>query len=444
MKPLKSLFITITRPRFIITLIILTLLAALIGVMVPQLSDRSPSYFERWKMKSPITFYIVNTLQLDGVYTSVWFLILVFIILLSLGYSIYLQILRSFKRKQFIPPAEDGWDSIDTLYTVEPDSLIRFMGKKGYVLKNKNDALLIFSKNSFSRWGAAIFHSGLFLLIVAAVIGLAFQKRGFVQLMEGDVFSGRHDDFLVRELGVFQRHFDTGFKTYLSRFRQEYWDTDQIKAISSSLVLIDDNGNTHEHTLSVNRLVRYNGINIYQSFNYGYTLSFVLKMPDGREIITHFMLDRPDKKTKPFAGTSDFPETPYIFNMKFYPDISMNSFYLGRPILNLRVLKGVGRMVFDGLIIPGDVVNVDGNLLRFFNISSWSGFIYVKGIDMSAAYLGFFISCLGATIMFLLPHKEVFISQKGPVLSLYGRTNRYKPLFLYELERIKMGIKGIC
>lgn len=421
-------------------------------MLVPQVSDKSPSYFEEWKLKSPKTFYIVNLLQLNRVYTSVWFLAIVFIILLSLGYCIYLQVKRNLKRKQFIPPAEGGWDLIDTGCIVEHDSLIKFMRKRRYKLVHSssfivrsnneqstmnNQQTLVFSKNSISRWGGVIFHSGLFLIIVAGIIALAFQERGFVRIMEGEVFSGRHDDFLVKELGVFESRFDVPFKTTLSQFNHEYWDTEQLKSISSSVILIDSKGNAYEDTIAVNNPVKYKGVNIYQSSNYGYALFFLLKRPDGSENGAIFLLDAPDRQTKPFKGSFDFPEIPYIFKIKFYPDISMNSFYLGRPILYLKVVKGVSQVIFDGLIIPGDVVNIEGNLLKFFNISSWSGLIYVKGFDMSIAYSGLFISCLGATIIFLLPHKEIFISQKGSVLSLYGRTNRYKPLFLEEVERIK-------
>ncbi len=458
---LNRFFTTITKPKFVITLILLTLIAAFIGVMIPQISDKSPSYFETWKLKSPETFYIVNFLQLNRVYISVWFLSLVFIILLSLGYSIYLQVKRNIKVHSkdvhgswFMVRGKDVYSSSFIVHggneqsTMNDERIIKLMRKKGYRLVHggngqstmNDEQIMIFSKHSISRWGGTIFHSGLFLIIVAAIIGLAFQQRGFVQLMEGEVLSGRHEEFLVREFGVFQKRFDTGFKTQLSKFRHEYWETGQVKEVSSPVTLIDDKGDTYEDTVSPNHPVRYKGVNIYQSFDYGYVLSFALKRPDGSETVTHFLLDRPDKRTKPFTGETDFPQTTYIFNMKFYPDISMNSFYLGRPILYLKVLNG-NNMVFNGLIIPGNIVNVEGNLLRLFNISQWSGLIYTKSPDMSPAYAGFFISCIGAAVIFLLPYKEIFILVKGSVLSLYGRTNKYKPLFDEEMEEIKRKIK---
>jgi cytochrome c biogenesis protein ResB len=466
---LNRFFKTITRPRFVITLIVLTFIAALLGAFIPQVSDKSPSYFEEWKLKSPKTFYIVNLLQLNRVYTSVWFLSLVFIIMLSLGYSLYSQVRRNLKRKDFTPPAAADWDSIDAKTVIEQESLMRFMRKKRYKLvhdkkmslrgaerrSNLNgeiatpfglamtdsERILVFSKNSINRWGGVIFHSGLFLIIIAAIIGLAFQKRGFVQVMEGEVFSGMHEDFLVKDLGALQQRFDVGFKTQLLRFHHEYWETGQIKDISSLVVIIDKDVKTKEKTINVNSPLKYNGINIYQSFDYGYALTFVLKRPDGSETVTHFLLDRPDRRTKPFVGKTDFPRTPYIFRMKFYPDISMNSFYLGKPILYLQVLKGMNNPVFEGLVIPGNVMNIEGNLVRFHGISHWSGLIYTKSPDMTPAYAGFFISCIGASIIFLLPYKEIFMSHKGYMLSLYGRTNRYKPLFEEEMKEIKKEIK---
>ncbi len=453
MKILEDFLTTIIKPKFIVTLIILTLLSAFAGVFGHQVSGKIPAYFEEWRLQSPKTFYIVSLLQLNRVYTSGWFLVLVFFILLSLGYSIYLQVRKNLRVSgpQFYN--KSGGDGQYTVnFELPQDSIIKFMRRKKYKLIDdikpsgfdKEDAggRLIFIKNSFGRWGSTIFHSGLFLIIVAAVTGLALQKRGFVQVMEGEVFSGIHKDFLVRELGVFQKNFNTAFKSRLSEFRHEYWETDQVKSISSTIDLIDGKGSAYEETVTVNHPVKFMGVKIYQSFNYGYALSFIMKHQDGRETVTHFLLEHPDKKTKPFSGVSDFPGTAYVFKMKFYPDVSMNSFYPGNPILYLTVLKGAGEVVFDGLVIPGDAVSVDGNLLRFFQILPWSGLIYVTGTGMHIAYIGFFISCLGAAVIFLFPYKEISISREGSVLSLSGGTNRFRALFSEEINAIGEELKN--
>lgn len=163
-----------------------------------------------------------------------------------------------------------------------------------------------------------------------------------------------------------------------------------------------------------------------------------MKRPDGRETGTHFLLDRPDRRTKPFVGKIDFPQTPYIFEMKFYPDISMNSFYLIRPILYLRVLKGTDNVVFDGLIIPGDIVNIEGNLLSLFHISHWSGLIFAKDIGIVIVYAGFIIAVTGIIITYMLPYKEIRLRTRwDSVISISGTTKRYHAIFEEELSNIK-------
>lgn len=451
MRILKSFFLKITRPRFVIGLIILIILSMLIGTLVPQIGDKSPSYFEAWRLGSPRTFYLVNILQLDRVYSSVWFLTLVCIILMALCYSVYSQIIRNSKKMHALPPPPGKWDVITTGPALDCDSLAAYMKKLGYRPDshpgpNPDDCgrLMIFSKNNVTRWGGAVFHFGLLLIIAAGMIGLAFHKRGFVQIIEGELFSGNHDGFLTRSIGPLQDRFDTTFETRLNAFSRSYWDTDQIKDISSTLALIDNSGSTREETVTVNHPVTFKGIRLYQTLNYGYALSFVMRGPDGGETVAHFMVDAPETRNRPFTGSIGFPHTPYIFDMKFYPDISMNSFYLGRPVLSLKVMNDVSRVVFDALLRPGDVINIEGNLFRFHAIAPWCGLRYVRSFDMSIAYAGFILSSLGATMIFLIPHKQFFLLTEGAALLLHARTNRYKPLFREEVELIKRGLKDLC
>ncbi len=89
----------LTSPKTVITLIIITLGACLIGFFVPQITDKSPSFFEQWKEKNIYTYRFVDRLQLNRVYTSYWFLTLVVLITISLGYSLYLQVKKNIRHK---------------------------------------------------------------------------------------------------------------------------------------------------------------------------------------------------------------------------------------------------------------------------------------------------------------------------------------------------------
>ncbi len=438
-------------PKTIISLIIITLIACLTGFFIPQITDKSPSYFEIWKEKNIYTFRIVDRLQLNRVYTSFWFLTLVVLITASLGYSIYLQVKKNRKQSKAqsakgiaqrpVPSgAEGAKNTEESVFTTEDRNRIREILKKRQYREHKtlsSGQKLIFTKNSIGRWGSVIFHSGLLLVIISAFIALSFQQRGFVQLIEGETFDGRDSGFLVKNMGMFKKDFNTGFKTRLSGFSQTYWENKQVRFIESSLVVSGDEQLT-KRMLSVNNPLVVKGTKVYQSLNYGYALSFMLEKPTEEKVLTHFTIDRAAEIKKPAFGKSDFPTTDYIFEMKFLPDVSNKSFYLTKPILYLTVFEE-DRPVFNGLIIPGNAVKIKEDILYFVDVRYWSGLIFTKNPGIFIAYIGFATGIIGMGIMFLLPYKEIHLAFDTD-LGLYditGITKRYHALFKEEMDEIK-------
>ncbi len=458
----------LTSPKTVITLIIITLVACLIGFFVPQITDKSPSFFEQWKEKNIYTYRFVDRLQLNRVYTSYWFLTLVVLIMISLGYSLYLQVkknLRQMTEYRIQEKVKVGIDSFRggeggferraqtierSVFTDKDRQKIReILRKRRYHEDTKANSghKLIFAKNSIGRWGSVIFHLGLLLVVISAITVLCFQKRGFVQLIEGDLFDGRETGFLVKSHGVFAGEFNTGFKTHLSKLEHSYWEGGKLKLLESSLTVIKDT-EAMDKKLSINNPLLIDGTNIYQSDDYGYTLSFVLKRPTGEEVLSHFNIDRADSFKKYAVGMSDFPLTDYIFKMKFLPDVSNRSFHLSKPILYLTVFQG-GEEFFNGLIIPGNAVRIKGDILYFTGIRYWSGLVFVNNPGMLIAYIGFAIGILGTGIMFSLPYKEIHVTlakipgsnEYAPDFTIHGITRKYHALFEEEMEMIKNELK---
>lgn len=362
----------ITGPKFAAALILLVLAALVAASVVPQAGDVTPSYLAGWRARSPFEFAVVDFLQLDRVYASAWFLTLVSAVFLLLSRTVYMQARNLLPGRAFSKEAP------------------------------------AFSKNVLAKWGSVIFHSGLLLVIIAGLACLCFQKRGFAQVIEGGLLHGGNRDFATRTLGAFENKFNTGFETGMTKFRCEYRKSGQVKAISSDIVLMDT-AKAKKFTVSANHPVRFEGVNIYQSFHYGYVLSFVLgkrkSKNGGRGIITNFLLDARDKKSEPAVGTSGFPLTPYVFEMRFYPDVTMDTFKLGSPVLYLTVLER-GIPVFSGLVIPGETIPLGRRILIWRLTSMWSGLIYTKGDGMAFAYAGFCLICLGAAMIYFSPRKK--------------------------------------
>src|SRR4030043_1020595 len=81
-------------PKTIITLISAVAVSGVLGSSIPQLTEKPPRFFDAWKAESPKIYYLIDLLQLNQVYTSVWFLVLVAFISLCLIFSIYYQQLK--------------------------------------------------------------------------------------------------------------------------------------------------------------------------------------------------------------------------------------------------------------------------------------------------------------------------------------------------------------
>ncbi|MBI4697520.1 MAG: cytochrome c biogenesis protein ResB [Nitrospirae bacterium] len=423
-------------PKTTIVLILIVLIACVTGFFVPQITDKSPSFFELWKERSPYIFRIVDRLQLDRVYTSCWFLCLVVLIIASLGYSLYIQVKRIVK--QGTKNRTQNSELRDQITDNDRDRIRTVFKKWRYHehISANNKQQLVFLRNSIGKWGGIIFHLGLFLIIISAIFVLCFQKRGFVQLIEGDLFDGKENNLLVKNHGVFAGEFSAGFKTFLSAFRHNYWEGGDVKLLESEIIIVKDKKEVKKN-LRINNPVSVNGVNIYQSNDYGYTLSFVLKKPSKKEIISHFNLDRAANMHEPAIGTTDFPETDYIFKMIFLPDINNKSFYLKNPILYLTALKS-GNVVFDGLIIPGNSIKIKEDILYFSGVRYWSGLIFVENPGMSIAYIGFAIALLGTVVIFIFPYSEITVARDSlSNISINGITKKYHALFNEELAEIK-------
>jgi len=420
-------------PKTIISLIILTLAACLIGFLVPQITDKSPSFFETWQENNIYTYRFVTRLQLHQVYTSYWFLGLVCLIAISLLSSLYAQIKKNLNYRLKCGTQNTEYRTLNT------DKIRTALHKKRYREQGfiNEGNKLIFTKNSISRWGSVIFHAGLLLVVISAILVLCFQNRGFVQLIEGDTFVGKESGFIVKSRGALAGEYNTVFYTFLSKLDHTYWETGKLKHLESSLTIVEDKEQT-DKKVSINNPLFIKGTNIYQSDDYGYTLSFVLKKLTGEKVVSHFNIDRASNVRKHAIGKSDYPMSPYIVEMKFLPDLEKKSFYLNKPIVYLNIAEGLNN-VFSGLVIPGDAVKIKDDILHFTGVRYWSGLIFVKNPGMSIAYIGFVIVIIGLVIMFLLPYKEIHLSF-DPVQEVYnitGKTKKYEAIFNEELDEIR-------
>jgi cytochrome c biogenesis protein ResB len=380
--------------------------------MIPQISSSSASSFTSWQAKSSYSYQLVTLLQLNRIFTSYWFLLLVLFLLFAISISLHGQFKKARSLFNAKPSGKFSPQVVLKAGQFPTDTLRATWARKGFKTegwKNGSMVLLNFSKYRRNVWGSFIFHGGILVIISASLLTFAYQKDGFVQLIEGDTFSGQEAGFLSTSKGILAGVFEPEFEIHLNKFSHSFWDTGELKEVKSD-VTIDRRGVLLNTNLLRGQSLSVNGVNIYQSANVGYTLKISLLAGERGEqaVPTYFSLDMAPAG-KPLMGKSDFPTTDYLLDINFFPDSQGRSSYLVDPSLQVRFLKGE-REVGRAELKPGDEVLVEKSRFRFEEIRPWSGLILTGNRFMPLVYAGFLINAAGIFMMFLFNPQEILVS----------------------------------
>jgi hypothetical protein len=237
-----------------------------------------------------------------------------------------------------------------------------------------------------ARWGALLFHLGLAFTIVSGFATWAFQRRGFVQLMEGESFSGRQEDFLEFRRGRLAGRLDLPFSPRLERFSRDVWEDGSLRGLESRLTLVRPAGD-EPRTLRVNHPARVGGLSLYQSAYHGVAVTLSLREAGRPPVLTHFLLDAPTRPDRPAVGGAEFPTTPYTVRLWLKP---------GRPVWS--VVRRWGRVVYAGPLSGDRPAALPDGALGFVGLRPWSGLVAASDPGAGGAVLGFAVCVLGAAM----------------------------------------------
>lgn len=250
------------------------------------------------------------------------------------------------------------------------------------------------------RWGSLVFHAGLMMVIIAGLAQSLLQKRGFIQLMEGEIFLGREGEFLETEKGSLAGRIELPYGLRLDALRDAYWDDARhLRELASDLSLLRD-GRAEPVRVAVNAPLLDSGFAVYQSPYYGHAISVELQRRDGQRLVTHFLLDRAALPGKPEVGGASFATTDYLFTLHLNPDASGKTFSLSNPRVDIEVFKG-GRPVYSGPLTDKPILAPGGDRFSLADIKPWSGFNIVDRQGLWLLRLGFVVTVLGAAILFI-------------------------------------------
>ncbi len=456
--PMRHLIRFLLSPFTIIAMMGAVGTASLMGTIIPQSVDKTPRFLAAWQAANPFKFVLIRLLQLDRIYTSVWFLTLIGIIACSLTCSLYYQIKRALRAQKLSPDSKTNPKPDPSCRANVTEKILRrVMRQRGYrpFAAGASPDNLIFIKNKAGKWGGVVFHLGLLCIILAGLWNASLQQRGLAILTVGETFTGQTGKWATTRTGALAGAFTPRLTARLAGFQPRYWNSGQVKTIRSTVSVTSGGGKSRIIPISINHPGYINGIKLFLSGDYGYALDLLLNSKSSHPILAHILLAAPARPNEAVLYDMTIPTTVYRLHINFHPDRSKPSMLLTSPSADLAV--SVPEMPpLKTRLLPGQSIALPmGDTLTFNKVSYWTGIIFAKSYGIPLLYAGFGLCIAGAFLLYALPVKVACIQispvrpqrQRGGAeylrqISISGRTRRFQALFGLELQEIAIELQA--
>ncbi|MCB7069153.1 cytochrome c biogenesis protein ResB [Caldibacillus sp. 210928-DFI.2.22] len=456
-----------------VTLIVVTLIASIIGTVLPQegnLSIQIPVnqyYEERYGWFGKIYY----TLGFHDLYGSWWYLLLIASIGVSLVICSLDRVIPLYKAlKNQKVTRNSGFLKRQRLYsekqidnTVGDIAIVKErLTKKRYNVMEENGNLLA-EKGRFSRWGPYINHIGLIIFLIGAMLRFApgFYVNEALWIKEGDTLAipGTNKEYyLTNHQFILELYDESDGEVYKEALNQK---GGVVKNYQSNITLYKAEASLpgekpklhklEDYQIQVNKPLKFDQYAIYQS---SYRLNEIAKM-------TFSLTDKQSGQT--FGDiTIDLtnPEENYDLGngyhvelMSYFPDFQIvdgePSTKSSKPVNPAFAFKMVtpdkpqGEVSFAAIQQTIEPIGENKYKMTFKSVDTvnYSGLTVRKDLTLPIIALGGVIFLIGVAQGSFWYHRRIWLKQENGVILLAGHTNKNWYGFAKEIETIVHGTK---
>ena len=403
--------------RFSIFILLLISFCSILGTIIEQ--DQS---IETYKINYPLTNPVFGFLTwdrifqfgLDHVYTTWWFLLLIFLFGLSLILCSFLQQLPSLKiarRCQFFRTTNQFYRlNISTILNNFSFNKIvsRLKRSKYSIFQQKN--IIYCYKGLIGRIAPIIVHFSMILILLGTIIGSLFGFKAQEIIPKTEIFH------IQNILSNGQLTIIPKTSARVNDFWITYTKNKTISQFYSDISILDNQGNeTDRKTISVNYPLISKGVYYYQT---DWNLIGLRFQNSNEEIIEYPLVNILNNQSKVWltwvSNNSQFNDgiIAIIDNLQGYCSIYDE---MGKFIGNIEL---------------NETINFQQSISLLEIISS-TGLQIKTDPGIPIIYMGFFFLML-STLISYLTYSQIWIIQKNRKIYIGGNTNR--AVFEFELE----------
>ena len=427
--------------RYAVAFIFLIIVSLILATAVPQKPDMSKAEQFRFRANYPELHRLASAAGLDHVYTTWWFLGIIFLFSLNIALNLKDRVVvarRQFSDKRFL--AGEALERLELSCRLpgrEPCAEIRekfagFFSKRGYAVTEYPDGFVA-GRGRAGFWNVPLFHGGLLIVLTGVLVSSLTKFSGSFEISEGQTFRGGRPDFVNVDYGILKLAPKFDFEVRLSKFVAEYWDAGHPRLFQSTVDVARDGRILFSRNIEMNKPLRYEELSFYQTKYYGYSASFYTSDGGAGSGASGFV-NFPYKERYSGIQVQHFniPQTGYKAELKYdmaYPDI-----------VALTVLDG-NKTVWKGLLQKEGRVDLGGVYLIFGGIVNWTALTVSRDWGVPVVYSGFALLVLSVFCIVFVTPKTFYVLCDDKGILIGAKTAREREIFREEFEGMISRIK---
>jgi hypothetical protein len=411
-------------------LLILLILIYVMGLVIPQKAILQGEGIQAMKQNSPVLYSFLDWLGFLEIYTSTVAIVLLalFFVNLAMVFSRRTSMILSRCAINVPSRAPAGDAEAEAAVGGQGDerliSRVRGALGGGFSLRGGGGGFIAV-RNRYSPVGLLLFHLSFFLLLLAGVMLFYTRSYGVVALTEGQDFMGeRWKELKEPHIGGPPEVIFSAMDIRPAYEMGKITDMEVDIAFYRTATVGDFKG----HTIRLNHPVKRGSTSILID---RVGVSPLLKFTDQRGEIYEYayvslnVLDG-QMDSMPIRYTS------FKVDFIFYPDYAVKdglemtmSPVMRNPVFHAYFYDGA-RLIWEGIIKPGETADMGPLRMRLENIRYWAEFVVVKEYGRLPLVLGIALGLIGLVWRFFFTRLEVMGYREGDMLKLAVSGGQWK------------------
>lgn len=410
---------TLLRSRHVIVGELAGLTAAMaVGAAIPQVGVATPAELDALREASPTLAAIVAHLRLDAVFSSPWFMTVLAISSLSLTVVATEQVRRlartwrqtprpsAFKAapfsREFERPARGA-------AATAPTTCIRTTGRLGLA-------------------GAAVFHVGLLLVVVAGMLRSLFNVDAAVDLLEGETLAPGAAGWGPQSSGALARPIALDVPVVLEAVQARRYSSGALEQLSARLRVGDA-----PHDVAINSEVDAGRARLYVAADHGPSVLVEWRGASGEVTRRAVLLKEQGGGT--WAARAELPGT-----VELLARVRQGGGDERPRVADVRLMRA-GGLLATGLLGPGDALRTPaGDELSVAGLPLWLRLRASRDPALGVAFAGFAFVLAGAVLIFGVVKVDtcVLVTPAGERERVFValKASRFAPLFEDRFRRL--------